>query len=133
MENLTIVSKVKRYIKDKSGNSTSGNFFEKLNQDIHQACLDAANKAKSGGRKTVMGRDFNYYVDEPKVDEQLVVASKVKKLIKEETELSTSSQAFSQLTLRVQKICDLAIENTTRDKRKTVMDRDFSAPHSSLS
>ena len=58
----------------------------------------------------------------------MVVASKVKKLIKDEAGLSTSSQAIDQLTNRVQTACLKAIENAKSDKRKTVMDRDFTAP-----
>jgi histone H3/H4 len=51
-------------------------------------------------------------------------------MIKDESGLSTSSQAIEQLTIRVQAICNKAIENAKADKRKTVMDRDFSAPTS---
>jgi histone H3/H4 len=53
---------------------------------------------------------------------------KVKKMIKDESTLSTSSQAIDQLTLRVHASCLKAIENAKADKRKTVMDRDFQAP-----
>ncbi|MBA2405508.1 MAG: hypothetical protein H0V66_12100 [Bdellovibrionales bacterium] len=60
--------------------------------------------------------------------EALVVASKVKKMIKEEAGLSTSAQAIDQLTIRIQTICLQAMENAKADKRKTVMDRDFAAP-----
>ena len=77
-----------------------------------------------------MGKDFNLYVETANIEESLVVAAKVKKLIKEEATLSTSSQAIDQLTVRVQTICLKAIENAQKDKRKTVMDRDFIAPTS---
>ena len=50
------------------------------------------------------------------------------KMIKDEAGLSTSAQAIDQLTIRIQTICIQAIENSKADKRKTVMDRDFSAP-----
>ncbi len=130
MESLIVISKVKKYIKDKADFNTSAGFFEPLNQDIMKACRDAMNHAQKLGRKTVMGKDFNLYVETANIDEALVVASKVKKLIKDEAGLSTSSQAIEQLTVRVQACCHKAIENAKADKRKTVMDRDFVAPTS---
>jgi histone H3/H4 len=99
-----------------------------LNADIIKACRDAAAHTQKLGRKTVMGKDFNLYIENPNINEALVVASKVKKMIKDETGLSTSAQAIDQLTNRVQTICLKAIENAKEDKRKTVMDRDFTAP-----
>ena len=57
--------------------------------------------------------------------EILVVASKVKKLIKEQGGLSTSSGVFESLTKQVEGKCLEAIENATKAKRKSVMDRDF--------
>lgn len=128
MENLVVISKVKKFIKDKADMNTSSAFFEPLNDDIVRACREAMHHAQKLGRKTVMGKDFNLFKDNPQVDEALVVASKVKKMIKDESTLSTSSQAIDQLTLRVHAICLTAIENAKSDKRKTVMDRDFSAP-----
>lgn len=130
MESLIVISKVKKYIKEKADFNTSAGFFEPLNQDIIKACRDAMNHAQKLGRKTVMGKDFNLYIENPPVDEALVVASKVKKLIKDEGGLSTSAQAIDQLTIRIQTICNKAIENAQGDKRKTVMDRDFAAPTS---
>ena len=130
MESLIVISKVKKFIKEKAEMNTSANFFEPLNQDIVKACRDAMAHAQKLGRKTVMGKDFNLYVEKSEVEEALVVASKVKKLIKEEAGLSTSAQAIDQLTVRVQAVCLKAIENARADKRKTVMDRDFTAPTS---
>ncbi len=128
MDNLLVVSKVKKFIKDKADFNTSAGFFEPLNADVVKSCRDAIAHAQKLGRKTVMGKDFNLYVEDPKIDEILVVASKVKKLIKDEAGLSTSSQAIEQLTVRITTICEKAIENAKADKRKTVMDRDFSPP-----
>lgn len=130
MESLIVISKVKKFIKEKAEMNTSANFFEPLNQDIVKACRDAMAHAQKLGRKTVMGKDFNLYVEKSEIEEALVVASKVKKLIKDEAGLSTSAQAIDQLTVRVQTVCLKAIENARADKRKTVMDRDFTAPTS---
>jgi histone H3/H4 len=130
MESLVVISKVKKFIKEKADMNTSSGFFDPLNQDIVKACRDAMAHTQKLGRKTVMGKDFNLYVEKNDVDEALVVASKVKKLIKDEAGLSTSAQAIDQLTVRVQTVCLKAIENAKADKRKTVMDRDFTAPTS---
>ncbi len=128
MESLIVISKVKKFIKEKADFNTSAGFFEPLNADIVQSCKDAVAHAQKLGRKTVMGKDLNLYVEDPKIDEVLVVASKVKKLIKDEAGLSTSQQAIQQLTVRIQAICNKAIEKARADKRKTIMDRDFEAP-----
>jgi histone H3/H4 len=57
--------------------------------------------------------------------EVLVVASKVKAYIKEQSGFSTSASAFEALSKIVERECKKAIENTKNEKRKTVMDRDF--------
>jgi len=59
------------------------------------------------------------------MSEVLVVASKIKKYIKDQSGMSTSSTVMEALTKKVQSACDEAIEAAKRDKRKTVMDRDF--------
>ncbi len=55
----------------------------------------------------------------------LVVVSKIKKLIKEESGMNTSSSATDAISAMVHKACKEACENARRDGRKTVMDRDF--------
>lgn len=56
----------------------------------------------------------------------LVVASKVKAYIKEKGGMNTSASVMEALTKAVERECDRAMENARKDKRKTVMDRDFS-------
>ena len=56
----------------------------------------------------------------------LVVASKVKAFIKENSEMNTSSSVLEALSKLVERECLKAIENAKKDKRQTVMDRDFS-------
>lgn len=58
--------------------------------------------------------------------DNLVVVSKVKKYVKETSGMSTSANAMTKLSEIIQKECDRAIENAKNDRRKTVMDRDFS-------
>lgn len=57
--------------------------------------------------------------------EVLVVASKVKKHIKDKAGMNVSSSVMDALTQIVEKECARAVENAKADKRKTVMDRDF--------
>lgn len=126
-ESLVVTSKTKKFIKE-FGFNTSSNFCDLVSDDIKKALDEAIKHATKAGRKTVMGKDFNLYVDDPKVDVILVVASKVKAYVKSNSGLSTSSQAMEQLTIRVHQIVYQAMEKAKKDKRKTVMDRDFSTP-----
>lgn len=127
-EHLVIVSKVKNFIKQQQGLNVSTHFFTKLDEDVLQAITEAVENTKKLGRKTVLGRDFNFFKEHPKFDEALVVASKIKRLIKDLGDLNTSAQVVEQLTMRVQRICLDAIAHAVNDKRKTVMDRDFMPP-----
>ena len=58
-------------------------------------------------------------------EEILVIASKVKSYIKSTGGLNTSAAAIEVLSERVREICDRAIENAKKDKRKTLKDRDI--------
>ncbi len=60
------------------------------------------------------------------MSEVLVVASKVKKYIKDKGQMNTSAAVMEFLTKIVMRECDKAMEAARNDKRKTVMDRDFS-------
>jgi hypothetical protein len=72
-----------------------------------------------------MGRDFPFFEENADFGEILVVASKIKKMIKAESGLNTSQQVVEQLTARIQGLCLKAIKNAVEDKRKTVLDRDY--------
>jgi histone H3/H4 len=56
--------------------------------------------------------------------EVLVVASKIKNYIREQSEMNTSAGVLDALSDRLRTICDQAIENARHDGRKTVKDRD---------
>jgi histone H3/H4 len=60
-------------------------------------------------------------------EEVLVVAAKVKKYIKEKSEMNTAGNVPEVLSVRVRELCDAAIEAARKDGRKTVKDRDFGA------
>ncbi len=56
---LVVASKVKAFVKEKSGGmSTSAAVMEVLTRIIENECVKAIEKAKQDGRKTVMDRDF---------------------------------------------------------------------------
>ena len=57
-EVLVVVSKLKTYIKEKSGMNTSGNVMPVISDRLRQMCDEAIRNAQSDGRKTVMDRDF---------------------------------------------------------------------------
>jgi len=57
-ETLVVVSKVKKYIKDKAGMNTSATAMDALSKIVAKECVKATEAARSDGRKTVMDRDF---------------------------------------------------------------------------
>ena len=57
-EILVVASKLKAYVKNAHGLSTSGNVAAKLSDVIRELVDQAAEKAKSDKRKTLMDRDF---------------------------------------------------------------------------
>ncbi len=57
-ETLVVVSKVKKYIKDKAGMNTSATAMDALSKIVAKECVKATEVARSDGRKTVMDRDF---------------------------------------------------------------------------
>ena len=58
------------------------------------------------------------------MSEVFVVASKVKKYIKEKADMNTSGAVMQALTDFLTKKIDQAIEHAKQEGRKTVMDRD---------
>lgn len=55
---LVVVSKLKKYIKERAELNTSGNVAEALSGIVRTLCDKAIENAKNDGRKTVMDRDF---------------------------------------------------------------------------
>lgn len=58
-EILVVQSKVKTYIKNKSGMNTSGAVAERLSAIVRELCDRAISAAQADGRKTVMDRDLS--------------------------------------------------------------------------
>ncbi len=59
-ENLVVVSKVKKYIKNKAGMNTSASVMDQLSKIVEKEIERAVQSAKSDNRKTVMDRDFHF-------------------------------------------------------------------------
>lgn len=57
--------------------------------------------------------------------EVLVVASKLKNYIRNQSGMNTSGAVMEALSNKLRELCNQAIENARREGRKTVMDRDF--------
>ena len=57
-ETLVVVSKVKKYIQDKSGMNTSADIMDALSDGLRRQLDEAIQGAKNSGRKTVMARDL---------------------------------------------------------------------------
>lgn len=55
----------------------------------------------------------------------IVVASKVKKYVKEKAAFNTSATTMEALSQKLTQILDKSIENARTEGRKTVMDRDI--------
>jgi histone H3/H4 len=55
---LVVTSKVKKFIKEKSGMNTSAETIDILSKAIEQLCSRGIDSAKADGRKTVMARDI---------------------------------------------------------------------------
>lgn len=56
-EVLVVTSKLKKYIKERSGMNTSASVMEELSARVRVLCDQAIENAKSDGRKTVKDRD----------------------------------------------------------------------------
>jgi ATP-dependent 26S proteasome regulatory subunit len=54
---LVVVSKVKKYVRDRSGMNTSDAVAEALGAHVRKVCDDAIRNAVRDGRKTVLDRD----------------------------------------------------------------------------
>ncbi len=55
----------------------------------------------------------------------LIVASRLKAYIRETSGFNTSERVLDPLSEHIRRICDRAVENASREGRKTVLDRDI--------
>lgn len=57
-ETLVVVSKIKKFIKEKGDLNTSASAIDALSTIVEKECLKAIQTAKNANRKTVLDRDF---------------------------------------------------------------------------
>ena len=57
-EILVVVSKLKAYVRERSGMNTSDSVSEMLSERLRRMCDQAIQRAQREGRRTVMDRDF---------------------------------------------------------------------------
>ena len=57
---LVVVSKLKAYVRARSGMNTSDNVVGALSDHLRKICDEAIRNAAQEGRKTVMDRDFRF-------------------------------------------------------------------------
>jgi len=54
---LVVTSKVKKFVREKAGFNTSAETLEALSQLVEKHCMEAIDRARADGRKTVKARD----------------------------------------------------------------------------
>ena len=57
-EILVVASKIKKLVREKAGMNTSAEALETLSQKVEQLCVEAIDRARADGRKTVKSRDI---------------------------------------------------------------------------
>ncbi|MFZ5875291.1 MAG: hypothetical protein ACOYXU_02665 [Nitrospirota bacterium] len=57
-EMLVVSSKIKRLVREKADFNTSAETLDALSQRVEKMCLDAIERARADGRKTVKARDI---------------------------------------------------------------------------
>ena len=62
-ETLVVSSKVKKFIKEKSGMNSSASIMVALTKMVEAECDKAIERARNAKRKTVLDRDFNVEID----------------------------------------------------------------------
>ena len=55
---LIVASKLKQYVRARSGMNTSDSVLEVLSRRVRMLCDDAIQRARTDGRKTILDRDF---------------------------------------------------------------------------
>jgi hypothetical protein len=55
---LIVASKLKQYVRARSGMNTSDSVMEVLSRRVRSLCDDAIQRARDDGRKTLLDRDF---------------------------------------------------------------------------
>jgi histone H3/H4 len=135
---LVIAAKLKDYIRLRAGMSTSDRVLGMLSDHLRKLCDQAIGAAARDGRRTVMDRDVNPFLTrgleslatgagdpDDKIDDILIVTSKLKAYVKARAGMNTSDSVPLVLSTHVRRLARQAIRYAGTDDRKTVLDRDF--------
>ncbi len=81
---------------------------------------------KEAPRRILVGSNSKTKLNDQAFEQDiLVVASKLKKYVKDKHGLNTSANVMQALSNIIRVSCDRAVDNAMKEGRKTLMDRDF--------
>jgi histone H3/H4 len=135
---LIVVEKLKMYVRERSGMSTSEKANLALSDHVRALADKAIEAAGKDGRKTVMDRDVLPLVSrgvesratdtadaDDRPDEVLVVVAKLKQYIKGRAGMNTSDSVAKVFSAYIRRLARQGIRRAATEDRKMVMDRDF--------
>lgn len=139
-EVLVVSTRLKAYIHERAGMSTSDKVFNVLSDHVRELLDLAIAAAARDGRKTVMDRDLepltrsraqSLATGAPDRDDRprdiIMVVTKVKQYVKERSGMNTSDSVATVLSGHMRRLAREAIRKAAMDDRKTVLDRDMVA------
>lgn len=139
-EVLVVSTRIKAYIQERAGMSTSDKAFNVLSDHVREVLDLAIAAAARDGRKTVMDRDVepvtrsrapSLATGAPERDDRprdiVVIVTKVKQYVKERSGMNTADSVATVLSGHMRRLAREAIRKAGADDRKTVLDRDVVA------
>lgn len=139
-EVLVVGTRLRAYIQDRAGMSTSDRVFSVLSDHVREVLDQAIAAAGRDGRKTVMDRDVepitrsrapSLATGAPERDDRprdiIMIVTKVKQYVKERSGMNTSDSVAAVLSAHMRRLAREAIRKAAADDRKTVLDRDVVA------
>jgi histone H3/H4 len=139
-EVLVVATRLKAYIHERAGMSTSDRVFNVLSDHVREVLDQAIAAAGRDGRKTVMDRDVepitrsrapSLATGAPERDDRprdiIMIVTKVKQYVKERSGMNTSDSVATVLSGHMRRLAREAIRKAAMDDRKTVLDRDVVA------
>jgi histone H3/H4 len=138
LDTLVVASRLKDYVRDRAGMSTSDRALGVLSDHLRSLMDDAILAAGKDGRRTVMDRDVTpltspgagslasgAHETDDRPDEVWIVVSKLKQYVKSRSGMNTSDSVASVLSAHLRRVARQAIRKAAADDRKTLLDRDF--------
>lgn len=96
-----------------------------IKENDEEKKMDETEK-KEAPRRILVGSNSKTKLNDQAFEQDiLVVASKLKKYVKDKHGLNTSANVMQALSNIIRVSCDRAVDNAMKEGRKTLMDRDF--------